>query len=290
MAYTTNDKLPKMRADAVRMVRSGKSTREVARYFGYAQSTIVKWCARAPKTWSAKRIETLSSRPRLSPNALDKEIVARIVHTRMKSKRCAEVVHHLLEQDGTHVSLSSVKRTLDRYNLLKKRSPWKKKRTYPVRPDVTQPGDIVEIDTIHFVDKNKRRTYMYTAIDLYSRYSYAMFSHKATTWSSIQFLKRLRRTAPFTIRCIQTDNGSEFSQFFTDAVVRMNISHRHTHPRSPNENGHLERFNRTIQEEMPRHQLCMYRAKDIRTYLKHYNTERPHIGINFKTPMQMITK
>ncbi len=272
------------------MARSGKSTREVARYYGYAQSTIVKWCARAPKTWDAKEIKTLSSRPHTSPNALNREIVARIVRTRMESKRCAEVVHHLLKKDDVEVSLSSVKRTLDRYRLLKKRSPWKKKRRYPVRPDIAEPGDLVELDTIHFVDKDKKRSYMYTAIDLYSRYSYAMFSPCATTWTSIQFLKRLRRTAPFGIRCIQTDNGPEFSQFFTDSAVRMGISHRHIHPRSPNENGHLERFNRTIQEEMPRYQLCMFRPKDIKKYLKLYNTKRPHMGIDFKTPSQMITK
>lgn len=290
MAYTANDKLPKIRADAVRMVRSGKSTREVARYFGYAQSTIVKWCARAPKTWDAKEIKTLCSRPHKSPQALNREIVARIVHTRMESKRCAEVVHHLLKKDGVEVSLSSVKRILDRYHLLKKRSPWKKKRRYLVRPDVAQPGDVVELDTVHFVDKHKKRSYMYTAIDLYSRYTYAMVSPCANTWASVQFLKQLRRRTPFTVRCIQTDNGPEFSQFFTDTAVRMGVSHRHIHPRSPNENGHLERFNRTIQEEMPRHQLCMFRPQDIRTYLKHYNTERPHMGIDFKTPMQMINK
>jgi len=46
MAYTTNEKVGLVRVQAIRMLRAGKSTREVSRYFGYAQSTIVKWWKR----------------------------------------------------------------------------------------------------------------------------------------------------------------------------------------------------------------------------------------------------
>lgn len=96
MAYTKNENVAKVRALAVRMVREGKSTRVVARYFGYGQSTIVKWCARAPKGFVYK-IETKSSAPKTSPNSLPKEVVGKIIHARIKSKRCAEVVHEILQ-------------------------------------------------------------------------------------------------------------------------------------------------------------------------------------------------
>ena len=43
MAYTSNINIGKIRIQAIRMLRDGKSTREVSRYLGYAQSTIVKW-------------------------------------------------------------------------------------------------------------------------------------------------------------------------------------------------------------------------------------------------------
>jgi len=290
MAYTTNDRLPKLRAEAVLMVRSGKSTREVARHFGYSQSAVSKWCKRAPKTYNPKEIETLSSRPKHSPNSLDEHVVARIIDTRVRTKRCAEVVHAHLRLDGVSVSLSSVKRTLDRYGMLKKRSVWKKKRKYPPRPDILKEGDLVQFDTIHFVNKDGIRSYVYTAIDVYSRNGYAMRSPKSNTHASIVFLKKVRRFFSFPISTIQTDNGSEFSVFFSDATARVGINHRHIHPRSPNENGHLERFNRTLQEEMPKHGLCIHCEKDIRKFLKHYNTKRLHMGINFKTPAQMLTK
>jgi len=87
---------------------------------------------------------------------------------------------------------------------------------------------------------------------------------------------------------IQTDNGPEFGLHFADAVTRGGMTHRHIHPRSPNENGHLERFNRTIQEEIGRHGWCIFMPQDISKYLHHYNEERMHMGINYKTPQQKI--
>lgn len=288
MAYTTNEKLPKLRADAVRMVRGGKSQSEVARYLGYPQGTISKWCARAPKTWEPKRIATRSSRPRRSPRSLSRDVVGRIIHARMTTKRCSEVVHNFLGREGVVVSLSTVKRVLGRYGLLKKKSPWKRKRRYPIRPDIEKQGDLVQFDTIHFMDKYRVRTYIYTALDVFSRYGYAWWSKKANTHASIRFLMNANMYFPFRIACIQTDNGPEFGRFFTDAVTRKGMIHRHIHPRSPNENGHLERFNRTLQEEIPKHGLCIFRKDDVSKYLIHYNTRRAHMGIKYKTPHEML--
>ena len=287
MAYTTNEKLPEIRAQAVRLLHDGWSTRKISRHLGYAQGTIVKWSQRASSSFP-RVIETRSSRPKSSPRALGEQLVGKIIKTRIETKRCSEVVYEQLKAEGVLVSLSSVKRILSRYGLLKKRSPWKKTRRYPPRPDVLMAGDMVEMDTIHLVDKDGRRTYIYTAIDLYSRYGFAMLSEKSDGYASILFATRAKRYFGFRIKSIQTDNGPEFKKFFSDFLTRNNIQHRYIHPRSPNENGHIERFNRTIQEEMPKHELCILLPEDIRVYLKHYNEMRMHMGIQYKTPRQLI--
>lgn len=287
MSYTTNEKVEVVRAKAVNMVREGKSTREVARYFGYSQSVIVKWCKRAPKG-VVTRIKTRSSAPKTSTNELSKETVGKIIYARIKSKRCAEVVYEMLKEEGVEVSLSSVKRKLSKYGLLKKKSPWKKLRSYPPRPEAKNPGMLVEMDTIHFVNKYGKRIYVYTALDVYSRYGFAILSKRVGCRQSISFLKKTTKYFPFNIKNIQTDNGPEFGLYFTDGVTRRGMTHRHIHPRSPNENGHLERFNRTIQEEIGRHGLCIFIQSDILKFLRHYNTERMHMGIQFKTPIQML--
>lgn len=286
MAYTTNERLPRIRALAVRMVRSGKSTREVARHFGYSQGVIVQWCKR-PFHNIRTGIPTRSSRPHTSPRRTPRAIEGMIIGVRAETKRCAEVVYETLKARGVPVSLSTVKRVLSRYGCLKKRSLWKKRRLYPIRPGIATQGDLVEFDTVHFIDKHGKRTYVYTAIDVYSRYGYAKLYAKANTHFTLKFLKKVQEYFPFKISCIQTDNGPEFGKWFTD---HCGTKHRHNHPRSPNENGHLERFNRTLQEEMPKHKLSIFKKRDVSKYLSHYNTKRMHMGINYKTPVQMIQK
>lgn len=141
MAYTTNEKIGKVRVLAIRMVLSGKSTRETARYFGYNQSTIVRWYKRRNEAWHKKgELPTRSSRPHTSPNRTPREIEAKILATRKTLKRCSEVVYEHLKLEGVDISLSTVKRVLSRYGALKKRSLWKKRRMYPIRPDIARQG------------------------------------------------------------------------------------------------------------------------------------------------------
>src|SRR3989344_65469 len=104
MAYTTNPQMPKLRAKAVSMVRSGKSVSDVARYFGYTKGAVSKWCKRVPAC-GAYEIPTLSSRPRRHPKELPEEIIDKIIAYKKKYKRCSDVIHQHLIQDGIKICL-----------------------------------------------------------------------------------------------------------------------------------------------------------------------------------------
>ena len=155
------------------------------------------------------------------------------------------------------------------------------------RPEALKPGDLVMVDTIHLMISKTERVYVYTLIDVYSRWCYALATDRINTRTSIKFLKRAQELADFKFNCIQFDNGSEFSQHFTE---RIKILHRHSRVRKPNDNSYLERFNRTLQDE------CLRLLKtDVKIfnralpmYLEYYNTERLHMGIDFKTPISLI--
>jgi transposase InsO family protein len=274
--------------DAVRLVKwHGWSTRQVARYTGFAQSAIVKWCKR-DQCDGMRPILTRESAPKNHPNALPNDIVDAIVARRKKIRRCAEVVHRSLVRDGIKTSLSSVKRTLDRKGLTVKRSPWKRYHPPKERPVASNPGDLVQIDTIHFLE-NGKRTYVYTLIDVCSRWAFAQAFGKANAKNSVVFLTKAQRKALFQFKCIQSDHGSEFSQYFTE---RIGVSHRHSRVRQPNDNSHLERFNRTLQDEClrscPTNTKALNRA--LQKYLPYYNGQRLHMGINFKTPEEILQK
>jgi len=286
MPYTINPYLPKLRAKAVEMVIQGQSMRQVARYIGVNASTVSRWCKKVPYG-GAHEISTESSRPHHHPQELDEDIVKRIIEIRKDHGRCSEIVHQHLLKENIHVSLSSVKRTLDRNCLTKKRSPWKRYHKPMERPEVVYPGDLVQLDTIHLMESENNRIYVYTLLDLYSRWTYARAVKRLSGKQTINFVKNANKKFLYDFKCLQSDHGPEFSQHFSE---RIKITHRHSRVRKPNDNAHIERFNRTIQEEfldkLPRDVDVINRY--LPKYLKYYNEERLHMGINFKTPSQML--
>lgn len=288
MAYTTNSRVPRLRAKAVEMVKSGKTVTEVARYFGYSKGAVSKWCKKYPSGGSWV-IPTESSRPKNHPKQLNKTTVSRIKQLRIDLKgRCAEVITKHLGEEGIKVSRITVQRTLDRLGLTKKRSPWKRFHLSGNRPEPLKPGSLVQLDTIHLMTSKTERIYIYTLIDVYSRWCFALATDKISTRHSIKFLMAAQRQAGFAFTCIQTDHGPEFSQHFTE---RIKIIHRHSRVRKPNDNAHVERFNRTIQQELisqlPINTKAINQA--LPDYLDYYNTKRYHLGINLKTPVEMLS-
>jgi len=216
MAYSTNPQLPKVRAKAVKMVRDGTSIRQTAKYFGYQPSTISRWVKRAPKD-NFYELATRSSRPRSHPHQINWRIKRKIIDLRIKTnRRCSEVIHQMLINEDVEVSLSTVKRVLDRNNMLRKKSPWKKMHNYIERPKAINPGDLVQMDTIHIMKNEKQRLYIYTLLDVYSRWAYAFASKKISGGITLDIISRAKRKSSFGFNCIQTDHGPEFSRYFTN--------------------------------------------------------------------------
>ena len=287
MPYTSNPHMPQVRMDAVKMVRIGHSMRSTALHFGYNVSTISKWVKRAPDD-GRKTIPTITSRPHTQPHSLPQSTIDLILELRLKHHRCAEVVHYEINQLGITVSLSSVKRVLKRAGVLREKSKWKKYHKPIPRPVAAYPGALVQLDTIHIQPlRTKKRFYIYTLIDVYSRWAHALVSQKLSAGITISFLHQAQRQSCFEFTMLQTDHGPEFSKWFTS---HAGVKHRHSRVRKPNDNAHVERFNRTIKEE------CLYYIKQesqdyqqsIDDWLPYYNNERAHLSLNFLSPSQVL--
>ena len=276
--------------EAVHLVRSGWSVRQVARHFGFTHSAVVKWVARAKLLHhNSQFLPTRSSRPKASPLAIDPKIVYTILELRAERGQCAEILHHRLTvEKNLLVSLSTVKRVLKRFGL-SKYSKWKKWHQYPERPMPEKPGMLVEIDAVHEGIPAERLS-AYALIDVCSRWGYAKPVFRVNSRATAQFLRTAKQVAPFSFKMIQTDHGAEFSRWFTKITVHAGMSHRHTRIRTPTDNGHVERFIRSLQDEclhqIPRTMSVWQR--EIPEWIKYYNTERPHMGLKMKTPMEII--
>lgn len=219
-------------------------------------------------------------------------MVDAVIKERKRRERCSEVVHEALRTQGIIISLSSVKRTLSRQGLIKPRSPWKRWHSTFPRPYAEKPGDLVQIDTIHIQPKGRQRLYVYTLIDLYSRYAYAKVVWRINTHESVRFVREAEQVTGFTFRMIQSDHGPEFSPWFTENIGVKGIMHRHSRVRQSNDNAHIERFNRTLQEECLDHVPDEYipYQNAIKNYLRYYNNERMHMGIHFLTPLKKLVE
>lgn len=290
MAYTNNPNLPSVRMEAVNLVKQGWSLRKVARHTGFAHNTIHNWLKRKPEYHNRKLvIPTLSPRPRRHPKQLSQEIIAKIIALRAERSQCAEILHHRLLQEGIVVSLSSVKRTLNR-NGIGKYSKWKKWHQYPPRPLPERPGILVQVDAMHEGPPGTGRLSAYALIDVCSRWAFAMPVARVNTWTARNFIQEARQQSLFSFQTIQTDHGAEFSIWLTKRLNEQGLSHRRSRVRTPTDNGYVERFIRTLQDE------CLHQIPDrfsvwqreIPEFLHYYNCERPHMGINMKTPMQVV--
>ncbi|HCC05280.1 TPA: hypothetical protein DEP58_03160 [Patescibacteria group bacterium] len=287
MAYTNNPQAPKVRRDAALFAKR-HGIRTAARRFGVSPGTITKW-VRKLERYGIHPIPTRSSRPRSHPKRIPRILEDKIAQKRLTIRRSAEVVHKELENEGVIVSLSTVKRTLSRRLLLNKRSPWKRVHLSIPRPDVKTAGDLVQIDTIHLIRSDGSRVYVFTLLDVHSRFAYARAYERANTHSAISFVRRAQAHAPFQFHVLQSDNGPEWSTHFTNHI---RITHRHTRVRRPNDNAHLERFNRTIQEECIKNtsRTVSELNKVLVPYLRYYNEKRLHFGIDLQTPRQLLAK
>ena len=212
----------------------------------------------------------------------------RIIKIRLTYGRTSEVVHQQLKNEGIKVSLNSVRRTIDRHGLMKKRSPWKRYHPPVDRPYPLKAGDLVQIDTIHTMQSEKKRMYTFVLIDVFSRWVYAKSYEHMNAATSVMFVCEAQKKALFHFQMLQSDHGPEFGKWF---VERIQKSHRYTRVGKPNDNAHVERVNRTIQEE------CLDKLEKtpkvfncaLKKYLRYYNYERLHLGISLQVPAQLIT-
>lgn len=288
MPYTLNKQMPRLRRDAARLFHKGWSARKIGRYLGYHHTAVMKWVKKSIKVGDVP-IATRSSKPKTFRQPVDPLIEKRIVKMRMETKRCTEAIYEQLKREGVKVSVSTVHRTLDRWKLLKKKSIYWRYHPPVERPKALKPGDLVEMDSIHVMTGKKTRIYVIVVIDTYSRWAYARCVEKLGAEIAAVVLSEASRTAPFPFAMVQTDHGPEFGSWF---VRRVKKYHRYTRIGKPNDNAHIERFNRTLQEEcldhVERDVSKMNRA--IRKYLSYYNNQRLHLGINAMTPMEMVPR
>ncbi|GJS15048.1 putative ribonuclease H-like domain-containing protein [Tanacetum coccineum] len=130
-----------------------------------------------------------------------------------------------------------------------------KKHTHKPKPENT---NLEVLNTLHMdlcgpmrVQTINGKKYILVIVDDYSRFTWVKFlrSKDETPAVVIKFLKQIQVGLNKTVRYVRTDNGTEFvNKDLTDYYERVGIFHQKTVSRTPQQNGVVERRNRTLVE------------------------------------------
>ena len=95
------------------------------------------------------------------------------------------------------------------------------------------------------------KSYAFVIVDDFSRYTWVLFlAHKNDVFHEFSKLcRKIQNEKGFTISCIRSDHGREFENVeFESFCDEQGIEHTFSAPRTPQQNGVVERKNRTLQE------------------------------------------
>ena len=234
-----------------------------SRKYNKSRSYIYFW----RKRWDGteESLACQSRRPHSHPRQHTKEELELIRRMRRRNPNLGLTeLWYRLKQKGYSRTVESLYRCMRREGLIK---PSIAKKKDPAKPyqKMTHPGERVQIDVKvvprRCISDKELRLYQYTAIDEYSRYRILGAYPEQSTYSSADFLRRVVRIFArkgIKIECVQTDNGFEFTNRFSNskrdiptlfeaAAAELHIQHKRMKPYTPRHNGKVERSHREDQ-------------------------------------------
>lgn len=226
-------------------------------------------------------------------NRIDPVIEAQVVALRRQTQAGPQLLKYFLADTGIHLAKMTIYRILIRQGLIQRRS--RKKPVYQ-RYTLGYPGAEVQVDTTQIED-SAERFWVFAAVDDHTRWAWARVVDRCLGQHARAFLNDLVTSAPFPITAIRTDRGSEYGPQFTKECQRLGIRHIRNRPKTPQHNGKVERFHRTVQEECLWYQwhwqMSMTDAAyRLTLYLQFYNYTRPHQGLGMvgRSPIQQLRR
>ena len=182
---------------------------------------IYRWLRRYDGTIDSLREK--SRRPHHHPNQHTEQELKLIKDMRRRNPSAGLVVFWVkLRQRGYTRTVTGLYRVLRRSGemAIKPKNPKYIPKPYE---QMNYPGERVQID-VKFVPAAclvgaaaGKKFYQYTAIDEFSRYRYLEAFEENSTYSSTQFLIHMLdhfQKLGFSVKCVQTDNGFEFTKRF----------------------------------------------------------------------------
>jgi len=327
-------KLAKYRLSVIELAASLGNITEACRQRGMARQNFYEWKRR----FQLQGFEGLKDLPpihKTHPQTTPPEVVERMIELAFQhpSYGCNRL-ESLLALEGRRVSYVTIQKILNEHGLGTRHDRWlaleKKNAETPIELTAEQmvwlekqnpcyrerhvessrPGELLSQDTF-FVGhlKGIGKVYLHTIVDTFGSYAFGFLHAGKQPEAAVAALHNealpFYREHNLTVSAVLTDNGREFCG--TDAhpfelyLALNDIEHRRTKVRSPQTNGFVERFHRTVLEEFFEVKMRerFYESvealqEDLDSWMEYYNKERPHLGYRnlgrrpYDTVMQFV--
>lgn len=293
-------------------LKRGMPITEIANLSGYHQDTLYLWKAKYLKSGLEGLIDK-SRAPLSHPNEYPPEAKDKIRLLRKEGRGIGpEIIRlRLLKRFGIDASRSGIAGFLKREGLvnekISRRIKNKKQRLKKCK--IHEPGEMIQMDVKYaFKSYADCWYYQYSAVDYLTGIAYGIIYELQSNLEGILFTNSLLEFYPFSIGNIQTDNHSTFTNRYTgyeksvDVLnsrlhcfdlncQRLKITHYLIDKGKPAQNGKVERFHRTCEEEFYQRETFKdlnSARKKLRDFLYYYNNEREHLGLCGMTPLEKL--
>jgi putative transposase len=274
--------------------RSGWPAERTLSVLGIGRTTYYRWL-RAADLRVAEGLSGPPPQPIQAYEALPEEkAIVKAYALKHPELRHRELAWRMVDEDVAYVSSSTVYRILREAKLV---CPWNR-RTKRRREDsekASRPNQIWATD-IKYVWVGDRHYFLVCFLDEYSRYIVhhelllgmdgAMVSVAAQ--AALETLPRDAKGRLIVKPAIRSDNGSCYiSREFGGVLDEHELNHHRIKPHCPEENGLMERANRTLGDALECEELADYlqAVKVIGRLIRWYNEERLHSALGFLRPM-----
>jgi putative transposase len=272
--------------------RSGWPATRTLRHLGISRTSYYRWL-REEKWCRASGGEPASVVQ--AYEALPEEKAAVLAYARKHPElRHRELAWRMVDEEVACLSPSTVYRILKEANLV---CPWRRrtKRRREEDEKATQPDQCWGTDLLH-LKVGSEEYFLVCFLDEYSRY---LVHHEllmgmdgqtvsVAAQAAIETLPRGVDGKPERKPVIRSDNGSGYiSQEFRGVLKENGLGHHRIKPHCPEENGQVERMNRTIREALEGEELENYvQAQEVLARISRwYNEERYHSALGYLRPV-----
>ena len=325
-------KIAKQRLSVLELAEILGNVSEACRRRGMTRTQFYEYKRRF-QTHGLEGLKDLPPIPKSHPQTTPPEVVQKILKLALKHPAWGcNRLEHLLKAEGVSVSSVTIQKILNEHELGTRHARWLAlERQYAEKGirltkeqvafiekqnpcfrerhvESGRPGELLSQDTFYVGRlKGVGKVYLHAVVDTYGSYAFGFLHTSKQPEAAVSVLHN--DALPFyaahglKVEAVLTDNGTEFCGVeghpYETYLDLNDIEHRRTKVKSPQTNGFVERFNRTVLEEFFRvkfrekfYEDVPSLQKDLDEWLHFYNHDRPHLGYRNqgRTPYETVAQ